>query len=76
MAFTDILKGTRPDGVSYRIRKIDNMYFYSIQLYSQYEGWHWDTQYRDYSYDKVLQRVAKDNYAVRCKVQREEKWEE
>ena len=52
--------GVHPDGTKFRIRRIDAMWYYAIQIKDEYDGWVWNTIYRSPSKLAVVSKVIED----------------
>ena len=52
--------GVHLDGTKYRIRRIEAMWYYAIQIKDEYDGWVWCTVYRSPSKLAVVNKVIED----------------
>lgn len=55
--------GEHPDGTKFRIRRIDTMWYYAIQIKDDYDGWIWHTVARNPSKFAIIGRVQADRVA-------------
>lgn len=64
MEIETVFEGVHPDGLKFRVRCIDNMYYYAVQIPDDYGiGWVWLTVERNPSKKVIVDRVIADRHA-------------
>lgn len=63
MEIETVFEGVHPDGMKFRVRRIDNMYYYAVQIPDEYNvGWVWHTVLRHPSKKVIVDRVITDRH--------------
>lgn len=61
MDIETICEGVHPDGLKFRVRYIEGMYYYAVQIPDEYNaGWIWHTVARNPSKKAIIDRVITD----------------
>lgn len=61
MDVTIVYEGVHPDGIKFRVREINGMYYYAVQIPDEYNiGWIWHTVARNPSKKAIVDRVIAD----------------
>lgn len=60
MEIEEIYTGTHLDGTKFRIRRINDMWYYAVQINDSYGGWIWHTLYRTPSKLDIVNKVTND----------------
>lgn len=68
MDIEEFFTGEHPDGTKFRIRRIDKMWYYAIQIKDDYNGWIWHTVYRHPSKKAIVGRVQADRVAKQKRI--------
>lgn len=69
MEIETVFEGVHPDGMKLRVRRIDKMYYYAVQLHDEYGvGWIWHTVARSPSKKAIVGRVQADRIAKQRRI--------
>lgn len=68
MDIEEFFTGVHPDGTKFRVRRIDTMWYYAIQIKDDYDGWIWHTVMRHPSKKVIVDRVRTDIVAKQRRI--------
>lgn len=68
MDIVTVFEGVHPDGMKFRVRRIDNMFYYAVQIKDDYEGWIWHTVARHPSQVAIVGMVKADRVAKQKRI--------
>lgn len=72
MEIETVFEGVHPDRMKYRVRRIDDMYYYAVQYHGTFEdgsnGWVWHTVDRNPSKFAIIGRVQADFVAKQQRI--------
>lgn len=72
MEIETVFEGVHPDGMKYRVRYIEGMYYYAVQYHGTFEdgsnGWIWHTVSRNPSKKAIVDRVRTDIVAKQNRI--------
>ncbi|MCQ2077521.1 MAG: hypothetical protein MJZ20_10960 [Bacteroidaceae bacterium] len=64
MEIETVFEGVHPDGIKFRVREINGMFYYAVQIPDDYGiGWIWHTVARNPSKKVIVDRVIADRQA-------------
>lgn len=68
MEIETVFEGVHPDGIKFRVREINGMFYYAEQITDLDGGWIWRTMDRNPSKKAIVERVQADRIAKQKRI--------